>query len=781
MADIFLAVQRGEDSFERFVVIKRIRSGFLSDPSAEKSFLDEARTVAYLNHPNIVKIFDVYKMGDEPCIVMEYIDGEHLNYLRKFANKQQQRVPVNITCKLIFDACQALEYAHHATGPDGRELRIIHRDVSPQNLMVDSSGNLKIIDFGIAKSTAQTELTAPAMIKGKIAYLSPDVLQHKTVDGRSDVYSLGVVFYELLTQRRAINTRDMTTAEILQRIVGGEGPLPAPGEVEIETALEAVVRRACATNRDDRYQNAEDMGIAISDAANKIGGMATSAEVRRWFRASFEERLAERRNFERSALARAAARFRAQTAAEPQQSVTTAVDEVPRPASPPPAPNESTGELVVTGEIATHERLGHRHRRHNPYAISLFVFALTLLGGFIYHRVLNQQTPVGETGRHPLAAVAIPEPKTTPARAMIYLVTFPDGATLFVDGVDSGRTSANGLVTPVSAGVGHKLRIVMDGFEPEEHSLAALERGSEHRLVIKLSAIIDEPAASPKNEAKTLAVDAIQERDTVDAKPKDIVRPEIAKPTPKKTVGAAKAKRPRRLRVSKPRKVTSTTPPKKEAALVASSPPPPPPKTSVQPSPKHLPVPVAMPVAEAEAFELTPLDSDKSATVDRPNAAGSSEPTTKNHGQSVAGTGKTIIVSASNPATVKPDSSKTIPIAEKTPKTMTRAERRAARLARRAARQAGTDGGAQTQITVSKWLSGAGDWSGADVLARGCGRCHREAGEAKPLQPLDKTAAKWRAFFQTRGHYKHGRLDQLFSRGEQERVQRRLVSGAKAE
>jgi serine/threonine protein kinase len=299
MADVFLGVQFGEQGFERLLVIKKIHARGLKNDSAIQMFIDEARVIASLNHPHIVKVYDLSRVRDQICITMEYIDGENLDYMLRALKNAKKTFPLPIVCKLMIEACEALHYAHTVMSPDGTALNLVHRDIGAQNLMIDSQGYLKVIDFGIAKSTVQTEFTLPGLIKGKLSYLAPDVFKFKDIDGRVDLYALGLVLYELVTMKRPYSFSSETTmAEILNSIL--QDPIRPPTGINpsVLPDLEKIIYKATDKDRDRRYQTGEDFARALYDFANKHDGIATTLEVKNWYQTEFKQRIEQRHRFE---------------------------------------------------------------------------------------------------------------------------------------------------------------------------------------------------------------------------------------------------------------------------------------------------------------------------------------------------------------------------------------------------------------------------------------------------------------------------------------------------
>ncbi|HEU4728831.1 MAG TPA: serine/threonine-protein kinase, partial [Kofleriaceae bacterium] len=201
MADVVLGRSDGIEGFERHVVLKRIRPEYAKDQRFIRMFLDEARVAATLHHQHIVQVYDMGEASGELFIAMEYIHGEDVRMILSTASKTRAHVPLSHTIAIISAVAAGLHYAHERLGSDKRPLGIVHRDVSPSNILVGYDGSVKIVDFGIAKASTGQE-TRSGNLKGKLAYMSPEQCKGAEIDRRSDVYALGVVLYELATTSR---------------------------------------------------------------------------------------------------------------------------------------------------------------------------------------------------------------------------------------------------------------------------------------------------------------------------------------------------------------------------------------------------------------------------------------------------------------------------------------------------------------------------------------------------------------------------------------------------
>ncbi len=264
MGQVFLARQKGPVGFQKLLVLKRLLPHLSEDQEFIQMFLDEARIAGLLNHPNIAQIYDLGDVNGVFYIAMEYVQGESIGQVSVRANHYRKGgMALGLKCRIIADAAAGLDHAHQARTPSGRKLGLIHRDVSPQNVLVGFNGNVKVIDFGVAKAAGKLSRTLVGTIKGKHAYMSPEQARGEELDARSDVFGLGIVFYELLTNQRLFKRdTDMAT---LKAVVGAKVPPPSEVLPGVPKSLDAVVMKALARKRDERFQSAGELQLAIED------------------------------------------------------------------------------------------------------------------------------------------------------------------------------------------------------------------------------------------------------------------------------------------------------------------------------------------------------------------------------------------------------------------------------------------------------------------------------------------------------------------------------------
>ncbi|MDX2012790.1 MAG: protein kinase [Myxococcaceae bacterium] len=290
MAQIYLARQLGVQGFEKLLVVKRILPHLAENEDFITMFLDEARIAARLNHPNVVQIFDLGQQDDTFYIAMEYIHGEDVRKVWKQAERQGTQIPLPLICRIIIEACAGLDYAHKKADPGGRPLNIVHRDISPQNILVSFEGGVKVVDFGIAKAADQATVTKSGVLKGKYSYMSPEQAQGKPVDARTDVFALGVVLYELLTGTRLFKrANDIQT---LNAVTECKVEPPSAIDERLPKELDAIVMRALAKDRGDRYADARELQEALEAWLLKNKLPSGSVHLAAFMQDIYAERLA---------------------------------------------------------------------------------------------------------------------------------------------------------------------------------------------------------------------------------------------------------------------------------------------------------------------------------------------------------------------------------------------------------------------------------------------------------------------------------------------------------
>lgn len=258
MAEIFLATYTGPEGFKKHVAVKRILPHLTEDQDFVTMFLDEARLVARFNHPSIVQIFELGQVQQRYFLAMEYVHGVSMSKVLKACAKKQVPFPLEYGAKILANACEGLEYAHNFTDADGTPLNLIHRDVSPQNIMLSYDGVVKVLDFGIAKAAGNIYQTRTSSLKGKAAYMSPEQITQKSgLDRRSDIFSLGIVLFEFATGKRPFGGD--TELELMMSIVQSAPTDPKQINPNVPEDLAKVMYKALDKDRNKRYQTAREM------------------------------------------------------------------------------------------------------------------------------------------------------------------------------------------------------------------------------------------------------------------------------------------------------------------------------------------------------------------------------------------------------------------------------------------------------------------------------------------------------------------------------------------
>ena len=261
MATVHFGRLVGQVGFSRTVAIKRLHPQFAKDPDFVSMFVDEARLAARIQHPNVVPTLDIVAVDDELFLVMEYVQGEALSKLIRAARRMNKPVPLRIAMSIMAGALHGLHAAHEAKSERGRPLGIVHRDVSPQNVLVGTDGVARVLDFGVAKAAMRVSTTRDGQMKGKISYMAPEQMRGKGVDRRTDVFAAGIVLWEALTGRRLFDGND--PGEVLTKLLEANVPPPTSIEPSLPAEVDDLVLPALRREPESRYATARDFAIAL--------------------------------------------------------------------------------------------------------------------------------------------------------------------------------------------------------------------------------------------------------------------------------------------------------------------------------------------------------------------------------------------------------------------------------------------------------------------------------------------------------------------------------------
>lgn len=290
MAQLFKAKIIGIEGFEKLIAIKQILPQFSKEKELITSFIDEAKLAALLNHQNIVQIYDFGSIDDSYFISMEYLFGKDLRMMWTRLKDKELSLPLEHALYITSRLCAGLAYAHELKDFQGKELNIIHRDISPQNVFVTYQGDVKILDFGIAKAASQSTVTQFGMIKGKVAYMSPEQAAGKPIDQRSDIFSAGIVLYELVTNTRMFTGE--STMQILTRVRDAQYDSAESVAAGLHSKVYAIINRALAKDPDQRYQFAADMLADIEECMMELSLRPTARVLGQYMRELFADEVA---------------------------------------------------------------------------------------------------------------------------------------------------------------------------------------------------------------------------------------------------------------------------------------------------------------------------------------------------------------------------------------------------------------------------------------------------------------------------------------------------------
>jgi TonB family protein len=410
MAELYKAKRTGVEGFQKIVAIKKILPHIADDEEFVTMFADEAKLAAQLNHPNIIHIYDLGKIqAGGYFIAMEHVDGRDLRSIEQSARDLSLPLPVPLAIYVASKVASALDYAHRRRDGEGRDLNIVHRDVSPPNILISYEGDIKLCDFGIAKATSKASKTQSGALKGKIQYMSPEQAWGKPIDRRSDLFSLGVVLHELLTGERLF--RGDTDINVLEKVRTADVAPPSRSNAEVPHNLDAVVLKALAKDPDERYANASDMLRDLDSVLYSYTPAPGSADV-----AIYLHRLQAEETAVADAKAReTAAQAERDEAPEPAKKrrskgapiarrTGTAPDAAPpevrppaRPASSPPAlaPEEPAPAGGVFGTLEARTSEAEKRSRVPLYAG--IAVAAVALAGFVAWRMMKPQSGAAPT------------------------------------------------------------------------------------------------------------------------------------------------------------------------------------------------------------------------------------------------------------------------------------------------------------------------------------------------------------------------------------------------
>jgi serine/threonine-protein kinase len=465
MASVWLARLRGKRGFEKLFAIKTIKTELISDPNFQEMFLDEARIASRIIHPNVAQILELGEQADILYIVMEYVDGDSVAKISRLALKRGSAIPPGVALRIVAETCAGLHAAHQLKDASGESLGVVHRDVSPQNILLTTEGSAKVIDFGLVKAKNRSAgETGQGIVKGKIRYMAPEQVSAKAIDHRVDVWAAGMCLYELLVGHAPYHNDD--DLAVVQRLMSPD-PLP-PFDVALPGPIEKVLSRALAKDPAARFDSCAQMRRAIESAIGELGLEAENENVADFLRTSLPE----------LATKRASTIAQATVAAESRQSHTGSLEglggadlalaatevsardrledaELPLTRKRPTIPDDSEGQRALGSSstarsgsgMSLREQIGERKRRGS---VGLWVAAFTVVGTGAW--ILWPRANVDDAD--PKAAAAAPAaPSSTgathPSATTSVTAAVPDAATLELDPVADTHAAVH--TTPTTA------------------------------------------------------------------------------------------------------------------------------------------------------------------------------------------------------------------------------------------------------------------------------------------------------------------------------------------
>ncbi|MFL6262631.1 MAG: TonB family protein [Thermoanaerobaculia bacterium] len=410
MAEVWKARMRGVEGFQKTVAIKRILPHMTDNAEFVGMFIDEAKLAAQLTHPNIVHIYDLGKIGRDYYIAMEYVDGKDLRSLLNAARRKGMAVPLGLGLLIAARVASALDYAHRKRDFEDRELGLVHRDVSPQNVLLTAEGDVKLCDFGIAKAVSKVGQTQIGALKGKLQYMSPEQAWGRPVDARSDLFSLGAVLFEMITGERLFTGE--SEISVLEAVRQGHTRTPRQVNPAIPREVDEIVARALAVDPKDRFQSASEMKQRLEGALTALSPSTGQTDLALFIQRALEPEPAAAEPF---AAPPAAISSWPSAAASPEPAAAAAFPY-------PPDPEPQVAAVAPLGEVALAEEEGGRKSRTLLYAAIAALIVIAILTFFFLKR--REATPPppasgATTGAAaPVPAAALPTsqvPATLPA------------------------------------------------------------------------------------------------------------------------------------------------------------------------------------------------------------------------------------------------------------------------------------------------------------------------------------------------------------------------------
>jgi serine/threonine-protein kinase len=491
MAQLFLALQKSVAGFEKLVVIKRILPQMNQDRAFIDMLLHEARIAATLSHPNIVQIFDVGQVDGTYFIAMEHIHGEDIRSLvRQMKAAGYREFPLEHAIGIALGMCAGLAYAHEKRDLDGSFLNIVHRDISPQNVVITFSGDVKIVDFGIAKSDAATNETKSGRLKGKVPYMSPEQARGERLDARSDIFAAGVILFELTTGKRLF--KGQSEYETLKLICDRDYPLPSWVKPGYPAELERIVMKALGKDREDRFQTAREMQAALEEFVRHERIRVSTIALQHFMQELFTEKLLA----QKEELLQGKQLADVIEARYPSEPLLEGADA-----------SRSSQALAMTstpGASRTLTEVRQYGRKRRAAAIGGTILAVGALVGVATATLITG----GERPNPPTAVSSTTSTLAPIPRGTVEVTSNPPGAAIWING-DLRPEVTPAKLADLPLGRELDVKITKDGFEPERRgiTLAADRPQGKVDAELKTGSVTLEVVVSPAGIQPVILVD----------------------------------------------------------------------------------------------------------------------------------------------------------------------------------------------------------------------------------------------------------------------------------
>lgn len=475
MGDVYLARSGGLSGFNKLLVIKTLKREFAEDEKFREMFLDEARLAARLNHRNIVQTNDVGEVDGQYFLVMEFLDGRSLAAILKRAEQRNETVPLGVRMRVISEMLAGLHHAHELADYDGKPLNVVHRDVCPANVLVSFDGQVRVVDFGVAKARNQSHETQAGTIKGRVAYMSPEHVNGKGFDRRADVFSAGIMVWEALTNRRFWGGK--AEMELIGSLMRGEFP-PFPADVEAPAELVAIATQATSPEPSDRFETANAMRAAIDAwlSANDAGSLeAFQPVLSKWF-----------------------ARERAQVGKLIEASATASGEGELPSLAPDPAGSQSLvstmGPMSQSFSKSSPQTVSNTAQATPPTAVTSSQVIVVPASKAPWAVAAMALIALGGAGWALARKTAAPETTVTAAAsARLTVETSPPNAQIFID---DAAVTGNPFTASFPRGQSHTVRVTAPGFAPKAEHVELTDN-----LTLKISLDAAQTAEVPATPA----------------------------------------------------------------------------------------------------------------------------------------------------------------------------------------------------------------------------------------------------------------------------------------